>query len=172
MNKVEHRLDGTSLIHLRYKAQSTTAVIDTADYPLVANFRWHAHKSNRGSGTFYARAWKKVDGKRSDTTIHQILMGANGTDHKDLDGLNNCRSNLRPATHSQNHQNEPKRRGTSSRFKGVYWHTKRARWIATVKLNGKKQHLGSYTSEADAARAYNVAAKNAFGEFARLNAIP
>ena len=88
-------------------------------------------------------------------------------DHVNRDRLDNRRSNLRVCTQSQNLANSPKLRGGSSRFKGVS--IRRGRWRAQIGISGKIIHLGYFTDEAAAARAYNEAAQATFGEFALLN---
>jgi hypothetical protein len=104
--------------------------------------------------------------------MHTLLMpGAAQIDHRDGDGLNNRRENLRPATRTQNNANQRKYRGTS-RYKGVSWDVSSRRWRARIHCDHRETSLGQFTSEADAARAYNAAALEHFGEYARLNEIP
>jgi hypothetical protein len=88
------------------------------------------------------------------------------TDHSDGDGLNNQRSNLRPATTAQNNYNQSPQAGTSSRFKGVTWHKKRRKWQASIKVNGKFHYLGLFSDEEKAARAYADAAIAIQGSYA------
>lgn len=99
-------------------------------------------------------------------------------DHINHDILDNRRENLRLATSSQNSQNKLKTRDNTkySQFKGVCFYAydgkKLARpWRAYIKINGKRQWLGYFQTEADAALAYNEKAKELFGEFALLNDI-
>lgn len=91
------------------------------------------------------------------------------TDHKNGNPLDNRRSNLRNVTHSQNGMNGRKHCDTVSRFKGVIWHPGRKRWRAKIRANGKRKYLGHFVSPIEAAKAYDLAAKKFFGEFARLN---
>jgi len=86
-------------------------------------------------------------------------------------GLDNRKANLRPVTHAQNHQNRRKISGTTSRYKGVSWYKRRNRWHATIQINRKTKDLGYFEKEEDAAHAYDEAAKEAVGEFARLNGV-
>lgn len=105
--------------------------------------------------------------------MHREILGLKKGeigDHKDGDGLNNQRSNLRKCTHSENLRNAKKRRGShSSHYKGV---TRcRNKWRAVIKVDQKKYSLGNFTTEKEAALAYNVAATKYFGCFAYLNLV-
>lgn len=90
-------------------------------------------------------------------------------DHKDTNPLNCQKYNLRPCTVPQNHAHSVKRKGTSSLFKGVCWRASRNKWIAAIKLKGFQTYLGSFNDEDDAAKAYDLAALQEYGEFAVLN---
>jgi hypothetical protein len=57
----------------------------------------------------------------------------------------------------------------TSRFKGVSWDERRERWLANITLDGKMRRLGSFRDEIAAAQAYDEAARELFGEHARLN---
>jgi AP2 domain len=88
-------------------------------------------------------------------------------------GLDNRRFNLRFATHHQNTFNSTKRKNTSSKYKGVTWHSQIGKWMAQIqnkKVCGHK-YIGVFDREIDAAKAYNSRAKILFGEFAVLNEI-
>jgi hypothetical protein len=86
-------------------------------------------------------------------------------DHKNGERHDNRWSNLREATPSQNRANMRKLDRNTSGHKGVTRH--RAKWAAQIHVGGKHFHLGVYVSAAEAAEAYNAAAKQFFGEFAR-----
>lgn len=88
-------------------------------------------------------------------------------DHKNRNGLDCRRENLRAATSSQNLGNTAKKRTNTSGFKGVYWHRKLNKWFAQITCNGKQRHLGCFAEKEAAADAYIRAAKELFGEFAR-----
>jgi hypothetical protein len=90
-------------------------------------------------------------------------------DHRNRDGLDNRRENLRMATPGQNLQNSRKRYGTTSQFKGVSWAKRSNKWRAQIGMNYIRRELGLFRLEEDAARAYDSAAIRQFGEFARLN---
>ncbi len=93
------------------------------------------------------------------------------TDHRNEDKLDNQRSNLRAATTSQNRGNEGLRKNNTSGYKGVCWVGRVNRWIAYIKVNYHRYHLGYFKRKADAARAYNKAARKYFGRFAKLNKV-
>jgi hypothetical protein len=148
------------------------ALVDVADLPLVSSYTWQAKPNKRG--TWYADTritTRGTDHRR--ILMHRLLMpGVPQIDHKNGNGLDNRRStgNLRPATTSQNAANKPKVRG-NARYKGVRWRASSGRWSAQIKYHGHQTHLGYFASEAEAARAYNAAALERFGDFARLNEV-
>lgn len=143
------------------------ALIDDADLPLVQDRKWHAF---RDRGRWYARASSSHRGPK--VRMHRLILpGVPLVDHKNGDGLDNQRHNLRPATEGENHVNRPKSRGVS-RFKGVWWSSRTRRWGACFSINDRTRHLGQFASEEDAARAYNAAVLAQWGEFAWLNVLP
>ena len=90
-------------------------------------------------------------------------------DHENHNGIDNEEENLRPATHAQNAQNRRKLSNATSKYKGVSWHKVANKWQAYIVVNKELIYLGLFDIEIDAARAYNTAAKEYFGEFACLN---
>ena len=90
-----------------------------------------------------------------------------------IDPANNyCPGNIRWANSTQQNTNKVKRnRICSSKYKGVSWCSRNSKWVAAAASPGRKKHLGYFDSETDAAKAYNVAAKDYFGEFSQLNKI-
>lgn len=143
------------------------AMVDDLDFTDVNRFSWA-----RDLKGYVYRNLPRSGGKAIKQFLHQYLLGVRSgfeVDHKDLDKKNNQRENLRQATRSQNCANGRKRPGTSSRFKGVCWHKARGKWIADIRIKGQHIHLGLFLIEEDAGLAYDVAASEHFGEFARLN---
>jgi hypothetical protein len=115
---------------------------------------------------------RRDDGSRAGLKLHRLLLPDWAEiDHIDGDGLNNCRSNLRAATHSQNQGNTRKRLGTSSQFKGVCWSKCAGKWRAYIRSDGKLKFLGYFASEFEAAQAYNSAALEKWGSFAKVNCL-
>jgi hypothetical protein len=142
--------------------QGKFAVIDDADAPIIAAYKWWSVRS-RTADRWYAAT--KIGGKR--VWMHAVLTGYPMTDHRDCDGLNNRRSNLRPCTNAQNSANRRKYSDKTSRFKGVCWNKEKQRWTAQIRRNQRTLHLGYFQNEEEAAETYSQAAAASFGEFAR-----
>jgi len=143
-------------------------MVDDEDFDLVNQFKWCAHTD--GFNWYAERALPRVNGRQPHIKLHQFLLpGHPRVDHKDGDGLNNQRHNLRPATHGENISNSRKYRGCSSEYKGVTWHKRRLMWESQIVFKGEHQHLGYFESEIDAAKAYDQKAKKLRGEFAKVN---
>jgi hypothetical protein len=150
--------------------QGHVAVVDDEDHEWLSQWRWCTKKIVLANGRTKLYAHRRIGA--STITMHRLIMGVNSgeiVDHIDGDGLNNRRSNLRKATVAANCWNSNSRRNTSSHYKGVSWHRHVGKWGAAIRLCGRSQHLGYFTDETEAALAYDRAAKEHFGEFARLN---
>lgn len=138
------------------------ATIDAADVPLVEGFNWSI--ARRKNGKIYAQ--RRIPG--GIVLMHRQITGAadgEKVDHRDNDGLNNRRDNLRPATDAENNQNKPTNSRNKSGFKGVSWFAGTRKWRATIQSNGKWVHLGYFTSAEDAHAAYRIASANLHGDF-------
>ncbi len=144
--------------------QGKFALVDDEDFDFLNQWNWYAHKERK---RFYAISW--IESKKAK--MHRILLGLTDAkvqcDHKDGNGLNNQRNNLREATSSQQGMNKIKKGNTKSKYKGIAWRNDRNTWKARI---GKKD-LGCFKTEEEAALAYNNAAKICFGEFAKLNQV-
>lgn len=146
-------------------------LIDEADFERVGSFNWHVRPKRDGG--FYAVRNATVGIKKQRSAwLHRVLLDAPPgrfilVDHRNRDSLDNRRTNLRLATPSQNTQNMKSLRG-ASRFKGVY--TAGRWWRARLRIGGRNLNLGCHRSEEAAARAYDHAAREHFGEFACTNA--
>ena len=90
-------------------------------------------------------------------------------DHIDGDKANNHFENLRFATHSENNRNKSKRANTTSRDYGVCFHKKTDKWNAQIQIDGKRQNLGFFTDEKQAALVFNKAAAEFYKEFRKIN---
>lgn len=149
------------------------ALVDDEDYERVNQFKWHTAKRKH---TTYAIRGFRVNGKKSSTSMHRDVVKAKKgevVDHKDHNGLNNQKENLRPGNQSQNLMNTESRvlsKPKTSEFKGVSWKKSRGKWRAALGIPVKKKiDLGLFNSEIEAAMAYDVAAFKHYGEFAYLN---
>lgn len=93
--------------------------------------------------------------------------------HVNGDALDNRRDNLRVCTKQQDTHGFQLKRSikATSRFRGVSWFKRDQNWKAQIMLDGHQRHIGYFNCEEDAARAYNIAAKELFGEFASPNFI-
>ncbi len=138
------------------------ALIDPEDVATVDGYAWK--KSTNG----YAMAYRG----RVAVLMHRLILDPGPgltVDHDNRNKLDNRRANLRLATYSQQIANQPLTSANSSGYRGVCWSKRRRRWNAAVKVNGQRRDLGYYTTAEDAARAYDAAALQAWGEFAYLN---
>lgn len=109
--------------------------------------------------------------------LHNLIAEAAGfppsdtVDHKDRNPLNNQVLNLRPASFSQNQINQGLRSDNSSGYKGVTWVKKACKWRAAIMRDRKRICLGCFEDKHEAARMYNAAAIQLFGDYAYLNKI-
>jgi hypothetical protein len=141
--------------------QGKVAVIDDEDWPLVRRYRWWA-KERHGRTYAYARIENRF------SQLHRFLLGAadgQEIDHRNGDGLDCRKENLRFATRSQNCANRVIPEGG----RGVTWHAQRQKFMARIKQDGRSRFLGPFESREDALLAYDKAARETFGEFARVN---
>lgn len=144
------------------------AVIDAADVPLVDGFNWCAQVQ---SHTVYAIRRDCSGPTPSTVRMHRaIISEIDGleVDHRDGNGLNNRRNNLRESTKAQNQQNSRIRRNNTSGFKGVCWDKASGKWMASIKANGKRRTLGRFTTPDVAHAAYVMASRALHGEFGRI----
>jgi len=153
--------------------QGQAALVDDGDYEELSQYSWYAM---RRKYTFYVRRTvhsPMVNGKRTVSYVfmHQQLLGMrSGVDHKNGDGLDNRRSNLRPCTKAQNAWNRRLSDRGSNRYRGVS-RAAGKRWEARIQCDGSRKRIGYFSSEKDAALAYNKEALVLYGEFARLNVL-
>lgn len=150
----------------------TYALVDEEDFFNLSQRKWYLIITP--SGSYYAYTIFSKGRKKLTARMHQIILPLPKgfeVDHKNCNGLDNRRHNLRAATHSQNCANRTVggKNKRLSKYKGVS--KKNRKWSAAVQKDGTIYRLGSFTTEQEAARAYNEAAKRLFGEFARVNRI-
>jgi hypothetical protein len=153
------------------------AVVDEVDAVIVSGGGWRALCPS--GGAWYAVRWVGRGKARVQQYMHRLVMGAAAgelVDHRDGDGLNNRRLNLRKCSRRENGRNLRRTKaGKSSRFKGVSWSSAARKWRAEIRagesVSGRSKTLvlGMFVSELDAARAYDAAAHKHFGKFAASN---
>lgn len=141
----------------RYGAIVGYATVDLVNLRLVEGHRWRSDKGKY--------AITNISGKQ--VYMHTLLMPeARMVDHKNRDGLDNRKCNLRSANPSQNGANKARLR--AGKYKGVRQRGNCFEAYISCKPKGYT-YLGYFKYEVDAARAYDKAAKELFGEFAVLN---
>lgn len=140
------------------------AIIDQSDYELVSKYKWYACKGKRSG-------WYAIHKSKSTIQMHRLIMGVTDRtvliDHKDHNGLNNQRSNLRTANKFQNAQNANSKKNSSSNHRGVHWNKTKRKWSVQV----QHKYVGHFKTESEAALAYNKKATELYGEFANLNLV-
>lgn len=143
------------------------AVIDAADVHLVDSWSWYA---NVQTYTVYAQRCDTSRGNKTTVMLHRQIMGSPEgmfIDHRDMDGLDCRRANLRIASHSQNNQNQRLVKSNTSGFKGACWEKSTSKWSSHIRVNGSRRYLGLYSSALEAHNAYCTASAELHGEFGR-----
>lgn len=152
-------------------SQNQYALVDRSDYSWLSKFNWHYLKKSH-SRTGYAITKKRIIEKQGNVLRMHTLIFGGSCDHKNGNGLDNRRSNLRAATFVQQAQNRGKsKRKKTLGCKGVSivrnWRGVPSYWIARITINRKRIYLGTFKNHIAASRAYIRAAKKYHGEFAR-----
>jgi hypothetical protein len=114
----------------------------------------------------YAASKIKIEGKYKYVKMHRLLCAGELVDHINGDKLDNRRSNLRSVTRGQNRQNA---RGSNRVLQGVCPTEDGAAYIASINVGGEKIYLGYFSCPLDAAKAYDDAAREHYGEHAYTN---
>lgn len=151
------------------------ALVDDEDFDFLNQWKWHAHEG--GEGLFYAirTEWiKGGKGKSIHHRMHRVIMKVSDrsilVDHRNGNGLDNQKLNLRKCTHEQNESN---RRGLNSNntsgYRGVHFNKKMQRWQSAIWKKNKITYIGIFDTKEEAALAYNKKAIELRGEFAKLN---
>lgn len=146
--------------------QGKHAMVDDEDFDRINSMgKWQAHFLN---GSWYACISKQRDGRREHFLMHRVILGLKPgevKDHRDRDGLNNQKHNLRPCNHSQNRCNRGMSVNNTSGFIGLSLNKRNGKWKVFV----KHRYYGIFDTKIEAARKYNEIASQLFGEFAVLN---
>ena len=149
--------------------QGYETIVDDEDYEELSKYKWHV--GGVKGYTKYAQRKIRINGKRTSISMHVVILASPlgfEVDHKDGNGLNNTKENLRSVKHSDNCKNRKKRKDSTQTFKGIR-KRKNGTWRARIYSNGNKIIIGSFQNEFDAASAYDRAAIKYHGEFAKTN---
>lgn len=143
---------------------------DAEDEELLKPHGWAWLEVGRETKCRYAY----VGGSKDRVYAHRLVMRLPRgripeVDHINGDGLDNRRSNLRVVSHALNLANQRPQIGRSSPYKGVSWCKRHQDWEASIKVRGRKIHLGHHRDEIEAALTYDIAALDAWGEYSRPN---
>lgn len=139
-------------------------MVSDSDYQEIQQFKWYVHKNG------YAYRTDVVGGKPKCVYMHRKILGLNSGgygDHINGNKLDNRRENLRICTSTENCANRKIQSNNKSGYKGVI--SRSGRWFARVQLNKKKVYGEYFDTKEAAAKAYDVAARRFFGEYAKLN---
>jgi hypothetical protein len=150
------------------KGNNYKILVSDCDYQYVSQFSWSIKKAH---STIYAKT--RINHNKWGVMHRMIMKAKHGEqiDHRNHNGLDNRRRNLRSCCNTKNHMNGQMHRDNQSGYKGVSFDKRRGTYRARLKHNGREVWLGSFTTATDAAIAYNKSAKKYFGEFAKLNQI-
>lgn len=138
--------------------QNKVTLVSDEDFEELNKHKWYAYKNRN---VFYALRHLKIEnGKQTTISMHRTIVNTPKgmfTDHKDGNGLNNQRENLRVCTHMENMWNCGKQKRNTSGFKGVNWHKGAKKWRASFSVNKKEIHIGYFASKKAAFKAYCLA---------------
>lgn len=145
---------------LRISNSALVALVDDEDYPRCNKVTWNLNNKGYAQGRWSGEL----------VFLHRFVLwifDKQLVDHEDRNPLNCQKYNLRPCNKAQNMGNSIAKQGRQ--FKGTRWHFRDKKWSAQIGFNGKTIHLGTFDVEISAAKAYDIAALQYFGEFARIN---
>ena len=143
-------------------------LVSDEDYDWICHLKWYRGTCGYAVVYIYCPKTKKQHG----LFMHRVILRLKSNescDHINGNRLDNRRENLRIATQAENVRNASAQKGSTSKFKGVYWNKRRKKWHSQVRIGSTRFHLGFYKEEEEAGRAYDKKASELFGEFARLN---
>lgn len=161
------RFSDASLMKLIPLTQGYFAKVSDRDFSELRKYKWQVHRRKNSEILYAQRHFRDpITGKRRAVYMHRQIRGfpiGLDVDHKDRDGLNNQRRNLRNATRSQNLANSQGRRARP--FKGVF--RKRNKWGVQIRKNGRRIYCGVRDTQEEAHALYVSEARKIHGRFMR-----
>lgn len=159
---------------LLYIGSDTYTEVDDEDYYWLSQWNWCTAKIKN---KVYVRRSKKKgvlkSGVKYEVFLHRVVMKCTDSnlvvDHIDNNSLNNKKSNLRICTKAENNRNTSSHKNSTSKYLGVTYDKTRKKWNAQLMVNGKRVLTKRYTTEIEAAKAYDIAAAEHAGQYANLN---
>lgn len=142
--------------------QGRFAIIDPEDFPTTSQFRWRAAHGGARGHTWYAVRWTGPRDSRRILGLHAFLTGWSRTDHRNGNGLDNRRCNLREASAPQNGANIHVRSDNTSGHIGVCWDQENSKWL----VRSGHRHVGRFADFDEAVQARHIAMAARYGEFA------
>lgn len=154
--------------------QGKVAIIDADDFEYLSQFNWYAvYDESYSSPQYKAARQNRISvGKQRTEYMHRTIMNVGKdfqVDHINGNTLDNRKENLRVCVHSNNQQNKRRQRNNTTGFKGVSFEKHSGKYRACISKNNKVKHLGLFLSAIEAAKAYDCAAREYYGNFACLN---
>jgi len=157
--------------------QGYVALVDDEDYEELSKFKWFVRTKGR---TQYAEreslVSERIGNKKFVIRMHRVILKLNDkdvlVDHKNGNGLDNRRCNLRICNHFQNSWNRRKPINGTHRFIGVYFNKQKKKYAAFIRKDGRSFFIGYFDIEQDAVMARDEMAIRLRGEYAKLNRNP
>ncbi len=142
--------------------QGRFALVDDEDFDRINQFKWNLY--DNGKFTYAVT--------NHSLRMHRVVMHApkdKEVDHRNHNGLDNQKHNLRVCTKNENQHNRRLNANNASGYKGVCWHKRINKWQSYIRFQSKRIFLGYFADKVEAAKAYDKKAEELFGEFACLN---
>jgi hypothetical protein len=145
------------------------AVVDEEDFERVNQYTWTL-LWKKGGENYYAHTFYFENGEKFHLIMHRFILGVTelNIDHINGNGLHNYKSNLRQCTQKQNSWNRRSSRFSVSKYRGVY-KRKNGNFSATITCNKIKHYLGVFKTEIDAGKAFDLKAREFYGQYAYQN---
>lgn len=153
--------------------QGKQTMVDDEDYQFLNQWKWYTTTKGYAARRVHYPSTRDNQ-KFKGFLMHRVIAFApDGTqvDHINGDKLDNRKANLRLATNAQNQMNKVTQSNSTTGYKGVSFEKSIGRYRAYINFQGKRYNLKTFKTPEQAAEAYNIKAKELFGEFALLNIV-